>query len=143
MSRKNFLSTDFFVATSETEAKRILRLLPGNVSQLTLLKEDTIVHSTRFLYHNQEKGTQCYVDVTLLQLNEQFVRFSLHGTYTNGQTIHSDTEIMNILTQFEQSVHAAINNDFSQLTQVKTAAPKKGFSFIETLLSFVVSKYHY
>ena len=143
MSRKNFLSSDFFIATSENEAKRILRLLPGHVSELTLLKEDTVIHSTRFLYHNQEKGSQCYVDVTILQLNDQYVRFSLHGSYTNGQSIQSDAEITNILNQFEKSVHAAVSNDFSQIEQAKQPTTKKSFSLLESLMSLLVSKYHY
>jgi hypothetical protein len=145
MSRKNFLSADFFVTASEKEAKRLLLSLPGHVSQLTLLKEDTIIHSTRFLFDNPEKGTQYYVDVTILQLNDQFVRFSLHASYTNGQAIQSETEIKNVLLQFEKSVYAAVNNDFSSLKQEpkRNEAPKKNFSIINSLLSLVVSKYHY
>ena len=145
MSRKSFISTDFFVTASETEAKRILLLLPGNISQLTLLKEDTIIHSTRFLYESEEKATQYYVDVTILQLNDQFVRFSLHGSYTNGQTIQSDAEIKNVLQRFELSVYAGINNDFSSLqTPQKTiATPKKSYSLINSFISLFLSKYHY
>jgi hypothetical protein len=145
MSRKNFLSADFFVTASETEAKRLLLSLPGHVSQLTLLKEDTIIHSTRFLFDNPEKGTQYYVDVTILQLNDQYVRFSLHGSYTNGQAIQTETEIRNVLLQFEKSIYAAVNNDFSSLKQEpkRRDTPKKNFSIINSLLSLVVSKYHY
>lgn len=145
MSRKNFLSTDFFVPTSEKEAKRILLSLPGHLSQLTLLKEDTIIHSTRFLYHSAEKATQYYVDVTILLLNDQYVRFSLHGSYTNGQSIQSDSEIRNVLSQFEKSVYAGFNNDFSSLqTESKaTGSPKKSLPFIHSFLSLFLSKYHY
>jgi lysyl-tRNA synthetase class I len=143
MPRKNFLSSDFFVPTTENEAKSILRSLPGHVSQLTLLKEDTIIHSTRFLYHNSERNSQCYVDVTLLQLNDQYIRFSLHGSYTNGQAIQSDTEILNILQQFEKSVQAAVCNDFTHFQTVNQPAPKKSFSFLESIMSLLVSKYHY
>jgi len=145
MSRKTFLSSDFFVTASEKEAKNILLSLPGQLSQLTLLKEDTIIHSTRFLFSNEEKGTQYYVDVTILQLNDQFVRFSLHCSYTNGQMIQSDEEINAVLTQFEKSVFAAVNNDFSSLQPQKKPgpAPRKTFSIFDSLLSMVVSKYHY
>ena len=145
MSRKNFLSTDFFVSASEKEAKNILLSLPGHLSQLTLLKEDTVIHSTRFLFDNAEKGTQYYVDVTILQLNDQFVRFSLHCSFTNGQSIQSETEIKNVLLQFEKSIYAGVNNDFSSLQPEpkRTAAPRKSFSIFNSLLSLVVSKYHY
>ena len=145
MSRKNFLSTDFFVTTSEKEAKRILLSLPGHVSQLTLLKEDNIIHSTRFLFHHPEKETQYYVDVTLLQLNDQYVRFSLHGSYTNGHFIQSDTEINQVLMQFEKSVFAAFNNDFSalQMPVKKSPSPKKSLAIFQSVLSLLVSRYHY
>ncbi|RYZ28351.1 MAG: hypothetical protein EOO10_09875 [Chitinophagaceae bacterium] len=145
MSRKNFLSTDFFVSASEKEARNILLSLPGHLSQLTLLKEDTVIHSTRFLFDNPEKGTKYYVDVTVLQLNDQYVRFSLHGSYTNGQAIQSENEIRNVLAQFEKLIFATANNDFSSLypEQKRREASKKSFSIFNSLLSLVVSKYHY
>ena len=145
MSRKTFLSNDFFVTASEKEAKEILLSLPCHLSQLTLLKEDTIIHSTRFLFNNEEKATQFYIDVTILQLNDQYVRFNLHCSYTNGQMIQSDAEINAVLAQFEKSVFAAVNNDFSSL-QVATKpspSPRKSFSIFDSFLSMVVSKYHY
>lgn len=145
MSRKNFLSTDFFVTASEKEARNILLSLPGHLSKLTLLKEDTIIHSTRFLFDNPEKATQYYVDVTVLQLNDQYVRFSLHGSYINGQAIQSENEIRNVLLQFEKLIFAAANNDFSALNtdQKRREVPRKNYSIINSLLSLVVSKYHY
>jgi hypothetical protein len=145
MSRKTFLSTDFFVTASEKDAKEILLSLPGHLSQLTLLKEDTIIHSTRFLFSNEEKATQYYVDVTILQLNDQFVRFSLHGSYTNGQMIQSDAEIKAVLAHFEKSIYAVVNNDFSSLQVPKkpSPAPRRTFSVFDSILSLVVSKYHY
>ena len=145
MSRKSFLSTDFFVPASEADAKKILLSLPGHFSQLTLLKEDTVVHSTRFLFQNPEKETQFYVDVTILQLDDQYVRFSLHGSYTNGQPVQNETDIRNMLNQFEKSIHAAMNNDFSSLQteSAKPVATKKAFPFLESVLALFISKYHY
>lgn len=145
MSRKNFLSTDFFVTASEKEARNILLSLPGQLSQLTLLKEDTIIHSTRFLFENLEKGTKYYVDVTMLPLNDQYVRFSLHCSFTNGQPIQSGNEIKNVLQQFERSIFAAANNDFATLYQEpkRRERQKKSLSLINYLLSIIISKYHY
>jgi hypothetical protein len=142
MARKNFLSTDFFVAVSENEAKRILAILPGQLSQLTLLKQNEIIQSTRFLYHNPERATQFYIDVSLLQLNDQYMRFSLHGSYTNGQYIQSEVEINTMLAAFEKSVFAAVNNE---ITYEKTETPvrKKSWSLMNHFLSLFISKYHY
>jgi hypothetical protein len=145
MSRKNFLSIDFFVPTSESEARRILLSLPGHFSQLTLLKEDTIIHSTRFLYDHSEKGLQYYVDVSILPLNDQYVRFCLHGMHTNGQIIQDDAEIKNVLLLFERSIHAGFTNDFSFLEEeTKTSNNRtKSFSLVQSFLSIFLSKYHY
>ena len=145
MSRQNFVSSDFFVTTSEKEAKRALCSLSQHLSHISLLKEDTIIHSTRFLFEDVERSCQYYVDVSIMSLNDQYVRFNLHVSYTNGHTFNSNTEINNVLYQFEQSIHASLKNNFDCLHLVdrRKPAPKKGFSFMNSLMSLLVSKYHY
>ena len=145
MSRKTFVSSDFFVTTNEKEARKALFSLPENLSHITLLKDDTVIHSTRFLFDDTEKSTQYYVDVSMMSLNDQYVRFNLHVSYTNGHSFSFDTEINQVLYQFEQSIHASVRNNFECLHMVERRKPsaKKGFSFVNTLLSLVLSKYHY
>lgn len=145
MSRKSFVSSDFFVNTSEKDAKKALLALPDHLQHISLLKEDSVVQTTRFLFDNTEKSTQYYVDVSMMSLNDQYTRFNLHVSYTNGHSFNSDTEINLILYQFEQSVHASIKNNFDCLHLVdrKNPPPKKSFSFVNSLLSLLVSKYHY
>jgi hypothetical protein len=145
MSRKNFVSSDFFVTTTEKDAKKALCSLPQHLPHITLLKDDTVVQSTRFLFEDTGKNMQYYVDVSIMSLNNLYVRFNLHASYTNGQAFTSDTEINSVLYQFEQSVHATLRDDFASLHLVERKKPeaKKGSSFVNTLLSLVLSKYHY
>ena len=145
MSRKTFVSSDFFVTTTEKEARRALFSLPENLPHISLLKEDTIIHSTRFLFEEKEKATQYYVDVSMMSLNDQYVRFNLHVSYTSGHSFSADTEINQVLYQFEQSIHASVKNNFDCLHMVERRKPsaKKGFSVVNYLLSLLVSKYHY
>jgi len=144
MSRQNFVSSDFFVTTSEKDAKKVLCSLAEHLPHVTLLKENTLVHSTRFLFEDVERKTQYYVDVSIMSLNDQYVRFNLHVSYTNGQAFNSDTEISNVLYQFEQSVHATLRDDFGSLHLVeRKPVSKKSSSFVNTFLSLVLSKYHY
>jgi hypothetical protein len=145
MYRQSFLTADFFVTASEEQAKEILTSLPGYLSHLTMLKENSIIHSTRFLYHNKENETQCYIDVSTLKLNEQYIRFNLHGSYLNGQTIQNDAEIRGALQQFEQSVFASLHQDtmYAIKTDQNRSASKKSNSFLQFVASLFLSRYHY
>lgn len=145
MSRKNFLSSDFFATTSEEEAKKAICSLPRHIPDITLLKENTLVQSVRFLYEHKEKSVQFYVDVSILPLNNQCVRFSLHCSYTNGHSFHSDNDISNALYNFEQSIQAVVNNDFSFLNVSEKTKPssKKGSYLGNAIFSLFFSKYHY
>lgn len=131
MPKQNFLSTDFFVAASEEEAKKAVAALPAHLSHIKLLKENNLIQSMRFLYEHPDKSLNNYMDVSILPLNDQYVRFSLHASYTNGQRFHSDANISKALYQFEQSVYASFKKDFTslQLPQKKKFAEKNGSYF--------------
>lgn len=101
MPTQNFLSTDFFLLSSEEEARKLLFSLPSHYTNVTLLRENSLVHSTRFLFENTEKQVQHYIDVSLLPLNDQHVLVKLHGSYTNGKSFHADPDLMQALKQFE------------------------------------------
>ena len=145
MSRKSFVSSDFFVTTSEKEARKALLALPEHLPHISLLKDDTVVQSTRFLFEDLDKSAQYYVDVSMMSLNDQYMRFNRHVTYSSGHVFNSETEINMILYQFEQSVHASIKNNFDCLHLIDRKKPvvKRGFSFVNSLMSLLVSKYHY
>ncbi|MDB5209125.1 MAG: hypothetical protein JWR72_4200 [Flavisolibacter sp.] len=143
MPRQNFLSTEFFVTASEEEAKKAVCSLPQHLPYIKLLKENILAKSLRFLYEHPGKQAHNYVDVSILSLDNSYVCFSLHGSYTSGQAFHSDPDITNALRHFEQAVHAALKNDFSAVQRLqKPEAAKKGLgNFAKFFTSIFLSKY--
>ena len=93
----------------------------------------------RFLYEQPDKQFHNYMDVSILPLDDQYVRLSLHASYTNGQSFYSDPDISNALYYFEQSVYAALKNDFSCLypEKKKKFAVKKASYFTSSFLSMI------
>lgn len=136
MPKQNFLSTDFFVAASEAEAKKGVLSLPQHLPHITLLKDNTLIQSLRFLYEHRDKAVQHYIDVTILPLDDSYVRFSLHGSHTNGRGIHADPDIAHALQDFERSVYAAMKNDFSALT-LPQKAKQRSTNFGKAVLSMM------
>jgi hypothetical protein len=138
MPRQNFLSSDFFVSTSEAAAKAALLSIPEHLPNIKLVKENSLIQTMRFLYQHHDKTSDNYMDVSILPLNDQYVRFCLHASYSNGQAFHSDPAISNALFQFEKAVHAAISNDFSLIDATPAAKSKKNQSlFLNTVLSLL------
>jgi hypothetical protein len=113
MPTQNFLSTDFFLLSSEEEAKRVLLSLPTFHPNISLLRENSLVHTTRFLFENTEKQLQHYIDVSLLPLNDQHVLVRLHGSYTNGKSFNSDPDLSLALKQFEYALCNLLKKDDS------------------------------
>jgi len=125
MPRQNFLSSDFFVSASEWEAKQAVESIPAHLSNIKLLKSNPLTQSMRFLYEHPDKLLHNYMDVSILKLDEQYIRFSLHASYTNGQAFYTDPQISYALYQFEQAVHAAIKKDFASLQQSEKPQKKQ------------------
>jgi hypothetical protein len=101
-----------------------------------LLKDNNLIQAFRFLYEHREKAVQHYIDVTILPLDDSYVRFNLHGSHTNGRGIHADPDISHALQDFEQSVYAAVKNDFSVLA-VPQKAKQRSNSFGKTFFSLM------
>jgi hypothetical protein len=143
MSRQSFLSTEFFVSASEAEAKKAVCSLPQHLPYIQMLKENTLAKSMRFLYQHPGRLVNYYVDVSILLLDDQYVCFSLHASYTNGQAFHSDPEISDALKHFEQAVHAALKHDFSSMDikQKTKASKRRSENFTKFLVSIFLSKY--
>lgn len=137
MPTQNFLSTDFFLLSSEEEAKRVLLSLPMFHSNITLLRENSLVHTTRFLFENTEKQLQHYIDVSLLPLNDQHVLVKLHGAYTNGKSFHNDPDLLQALKQFEFALCNLLKRDDSVAGQNNRLVPteKKNSFFTNAFFS--------
>ena len=140
MPKQSFLTTDFYIVTSEEEATNALLSLPQHYSNIHLLKQNSLLHSMRFLYEYAEKSVQNYIDVSLFSLNEQYVHFSLHGSYTNGKRIQSDTDMSIALHQFEKALQTLLKGEMTSTAnqlKCKTASrkPNQFFSTLKLLLS--------
>lgn len=109
MPKQNFLSTDFFVAASEASAKEAALSLPGRHGHITLLREHNLTHSLRYLFEHNHKPLQNYVDLSILPLDNLYVRISLHASYTDGKSFHSDFDIAASLQAFEEALQGALH----------------------------------
>ena len=137
MPTQSFLSTDFFLLSSEKEAREVLLSLPDHHANITLLRENSILHTTRFLFENAEKQVQHYIDVSILPLNDQHVLVKLHGSFTNGKSFHTDNELVQSLKQFETSLCNLLERDDSVAGKPNNvaAAEKKVSLFTQLFFS--------
>jgi hypothetical protein len=111
MSRKTFLSKESFVDATEKQTREKLARIPEHLSNITLVAENKINDSLRFLYESIESRALYQVEVSVLPLNDQFTRISLHASHTSGAAFHEDPDLSTALNDFESAVHAAIKDD--------------------------------
>ena len=138
MPRQNFLSRESFVDATEKQAKDSLLSIPAFVPNIRFVSENKMVGSTRFSYEQPVKSTEYFIDVSVLPLNEQFTRVSLHGTHVNGHSFQNDTDMAIALHDFEAAMQAALKGDVSLYTP---SEPKAGNSkkFLHIATAFVTS----
>lgn len=113
MPRQNFLSRESFVSASEQQAKDSLLSIPAFVSNISLIGENKLVQSYKFSYELPVKKTHYHVDVSMLPLNEQYIRISLHGRFPNGHAFNNDADMAMALHDFEAALQAALKGDTS------------------------------
>jgi hypothetical protein len=116
MPRQNFLSKDFFVEVSESEARRSLLNLTQYSPHIKFIKENTLTHSFRFLYQPLDSKKHFQIDISLLPLDNTFTQVGLHLAYTNGQVLTTDAGAKTVLLLFEHTVHAALRGDTTEAT---------------------------
>ena len=71
-----------------------------------------------------------HVDVTLLPLDTQYIRISLHGEHSNGEAFDNDADMANALHDFESAIEAALKGDVSTYKPYK---PEKKVKKIFTI----------
>ncbi len=138
MPRQNYLSKESFVDASEKHIKETLLSIPNFASNIKLIGENKLVESIKFSYNLPVKKMQYYINVSVLPLNEQYTRISLHATYMNGQAFHSVSDVNIALHDFESAVHAALKGDTASYKpyQPKEVGSKK---MLQLFLAFVSS----
>jgi len=113
MPRQTFLSRESFVDATEKQTRETLSSLPAYVSHIVLVAENPIIESYRFTYDKADKKLQYLIDVTILPLNDQYTRISLHASHTNGHAFYEDADMSFALHDFESAIHAALKGDLA------------------------------
>src|SRR3954453_14158573 len=113
MPRQTFLSKESFVDASEKQTKETLLSIPAFVTNIKLIGENKMIESIKFSYELPVKKLQYYIDVSVLRLNDQYTRVSLHASHTNGQAFYSNSDLAIVLHDFESAIHAALKGDLS------------------------------
>jgi hypothetical protein len=130
MPRQNFLSKDFFIEVSESEAHRCLLNLPQCSPHIKFVKENALTKAIRFLYQPLDSKKHFQLDISLLPLDNTYTQVVLHLSYTNGQALSTDAGAKTVLLLFEHAVHAALRGDTASeiLNPLRETAGKwKGF----------------
>lgn len=138
MPRQNFLSKESFVEANEVQVKESILSLPVFASNIRLLAENKMLQTFKFSYHLPQKELEYYIDVTILPLDNQYTRISLHGRYCNGHAFGNDANMAMALHDFESAIQAAIKGD---VTSYKPYQPKEKGSkkFIQLAATFMAS----
>ena len=122
MSRKNFISKEFFVNATEQQMQETLYDIPQFVSNIKLVNKRTPAHTVKFLYEKEEGNLQYNVDVSLLPLDQNCTSVCLHISYINGQVFTRDSHIIHSLNNFESAIQAAVQGN---LSNYQPLAPKQ------------------
>lgn len=116
MPRQTFLSKDFFINASEADAKQCILELPKCISNIKFVAEDAQLQTLKFLYERPADFPENYnyIDVSLLPLNLDQTRITLHGSYTNGCVFYNDSQVANALSNFESAVQAVVKGSINE-----------------------------
>lgn len=125
MPRQNFLSRESFVVASEKQAKESLLSVPVFVSNIKLISENDKLQSFKFRYQLPQKNLEYHVDVTILPLDTQYTRISLHGEHSNGEAFENDSDMALALHDFESAIEAALKGDVSTYQPYKPKERKQ------------------
>lgn len=70
MTRKNFISKEFFVNATEQQTHETLFDIPQHLNNIKLVSKHTPAHTVNFLYEREENHLHYHVDVSLLPLDQ-------------------------------------------------------------------------
>lgn len=138
MPRQNFLSRESFVSATQQQAKDSLLSIPAFVSNISLIGENKMVQSYKFSYEQPLKKLRYHVDVSMLPLNDEYVRISLHGRHPGGESFTHDDDMALALHDFEAALQAALKGDTS-LYQPSQPKIKNSKRFAQFAVAFVAS----
>ena len=140
MPRQTFLSRESFVDATEKQTKDTLFSIPAYVSHIRLVSENARIESYKFSYEQAEKKLDYIIDVSILPLNDQYTRISLHASHRNGHAFYADADMAFALHDFESAIHAALKGDLSHYRPAsqkvsEPAGMSQFFSFCKSTIS--------
>ena len=138
MPRQNFLSRESFVEASEIQAKESLLSVPVFVPNIKLIAENEKLQLFKFRYQIPQKNLEYHVDVTILPLDTQYTRISLHGEHSNGEAFENDADMAMALHDFESAIEAALKGDVSNYQPYKPKE-RKTKNFLQFTAAFITS----
>ena len=138
MPRQNFLAKESFVNASETLTRESILSIPVFATNIRLVKENKMLQKMQFMYEQPDSDVNYNIDVSVLPLNDEYTRISLHATHTNGQAFNQDPNMAIALHDFESAVAAALNGDTS-LYQPTTRETKNSKGFVRLAFSIMAS----
>lgn len=138
MPRQNFISREAFVEATENQARESLLSVPVFVPNIKLIEENTKLQSFKFRYQLPQKNLEYHVDVTLLPLDTQYIRISLHGEHSNGEAFDNDSDMAIALHDFESAIGAALKGDVSNYKPYQPKE-KKSNKFLQYTTAFIAS----
>ena len=141
MPRQTFLTRESFVDATEQHTRDSLLSIPAYLASIHFVSENRLGHAYRFLYDQKSKKTQYHIDVSVLPLNDQYTRISLHASHINGQAFYTDADLSFALHDFESAVHASIKGDLAQFGAGVRTEGGKGQSLgtrMRSLLHFLL-----
>ena len=138
MPRQNFLSRESFVEATELQARESLLSIPVFVPNIKLIAENAKLQSFKFRYQLPQKNLEYHVDVTILPLDTQYTRISLHGEHSSGAAFVSDTDMAIALHDFEAAIEAALKGDVSNY-QPYIPKETKSKKFLHLAVAFIAS----
>ena len=138
MPRQNFLSRESFVEATEHQAKESILSIPVFASNIRLLAENRVLQTFKFAYQLPLKQVEYHVDVTILPLDNQYTRISLHGRHSNGESFANDAEMAIALHDFESAIRAAVKGDVTSYLPYQPKE-KKTKKFIQLAATFMAS----
>lgn len=137
MPRQTYLSKEFFVNASETDVKQHILTLPDCIATIKFVAEDSVRQTMKFLFERPTESPENYncINVSLLPLNVNQTKITLHGSYVHGSVFQDEAEVQNALLNFESAIEAAIQgsmNDF-KLQPVKSQSTYKHIGIIAAI----------
>lgn len=140
MPRQNFLSRESFIDASEKQTKETILSIPSFVPNIRMIADNRIIESIKFSYQQPVKNLHYHIDVSILPLNDQYTRISLHATFANGQVFYSNADMAIALHDFESAIQAALKGDTSYYKpyQPKIKRSKKITQLFNTFKASIV-----